>query len=196
MFRNYINIAIRSLKRQKAYSLINISGLSVGIMACIIILLYVRNESSYESFYTDADNIYRVTSIYETSGQTEHIAIAPSKITQVALEHIPETELATFVFDWSVGREFLVRYEDKTFTETNVFYADSSFFKVFQYEFLDGNASNALTEEQSIVLTESTAKKYFANVADAYGKMVNANGSDFLVTGVVEKSCWKYCFGF
>ncbi|KYG81280.1 hypothetical protein AWW67_07955 [Roseivirga seohaensis] len=196
MLQNYINIAIRSLKRQKAYSLINISGLSVGIMACIIILLYVRNESSYEKFYPDADKIYRVTSIFETSGQTEQIAIAPSKVTQVALEHIPETELATFVFDWSVGREFLVRYEDNTFTETNVFYADSSFFKVFQYRFLDGNSSNALTEEQSIVLTESTAKKYFASAADAYGKTINANGSDFVVTGVVANPAGNTALDF
>ncbi|KYG72716.1 ABC transporter permease [Roseivirga echinicomitans] len=196
MFKNYINIAIRSLKRQKAYSLINISGLSVGIMACIIILLYVRNESSYEKFYPDADKIYRITSIYETSGQTEHIAIAPSKVTQVALEHIPETELATFVFDWSVGREFLVRYEDKTFTETDVFYADSSFFKVFQYRFLDGNASNALLEKQSIVLTESTAQKYFDNAADAYGKTINANGNDYVVTGVVANAAGNTALDF
>ena len=74
MFKNYVNIAIRSLKRQKAYSLINISGLSVGIMACIIILLYVRNESSYEGFYPDSDKIYRVTSSYETSGNVQNIA--------------------------------------------------------------------------------------------------------------------------
>ncbi len=187
MFKNYINIAIRSLKRQKAYSLINISGLSVGIMACIIILLYVRNESSYEGFYPDSDKIYRVTSSYETSGNVQNIAITPTKITQVSLEHIPETEEATFIYDWRVGREFLMKYKDKTFTETKIYYADTSYFKVFQYEFLEGDVKTALKEPQTLIMTEESAIKYFGSASEAYGEIIKANNSDFKVTGVVKK---------
>jgi putative ABC transport system permease protein len=186
MFKNYINIALRNLKRQKVYSLINIVGLSVGIMACIIIILYVQNESSYEKFYPDSDKVYRVTTHYETSGDVRKIAITPNKVTQVSLSDIPETALATVVFDWRVGREILTRHEDKVFTETEVFFADSSFFKVFQHRFLEGDAASALVEPYTLVVTESTALKYFNRTENIVGEVLNANGNDYQITGLIE----------
>lgn len=186
MFKNYVNIAFRNLKRQKVYSLINIIGLSVGIMACIIIILYVQNESSYEKFYPDADKVYRVTTHYETSGDVRKIAITPNKVTQVSLSDIPETALATLVFDWRVGREILTRYEDRVFTETEVFFADSSFFKVFQHRFLEGEAASALIEPYTLVVTESTALKYFNRTENIVGQVLNANGNDYQITGLIE----------
>lgn len=186
MLKNYLNIAIRNLKRQKVYSFINIVGLSVGIMACIIILLYVQNESSYEKFYPDAEKIYRVTSHYETSGTASKLAIAPSKVAHESRIQIPETALATVVFDWRVGREILAKYGDKTFTETEVFYADSSFFSVFQHRFIEGDPVTALNEPNSIVLTETTARKYFNRSEGILGELLNANGRDYKITGVIE----------
>lgn len=165
-------------------------------MACIIIMLYVRNESSFEKFYPDADRIYRVNSYYETSGTESSLAITPSKITQVSLQHIPETELITLTFDWRVGREFLMVYGDKTFTERKVFFADSSFFKVFQYQFLEGNAEDALDEAQSLVMTETAALKYFKTVGEAYGKTIKANNSDYKVSAIVADPKGNTALGF
>ncbi|MFT6970308.1 MAG: putative ABC transport system permease protein [Roseivirga sp.] len=187
MFKNHVITAFRNLIRQKAYSLINIFGLSVGIMACVVIILYVRDESSYEKVYPEADKIYRVTSNYETSGNVQRIAITPTKITQVSLQDIPETEAATFIFDWRVGREFLVKYGDKNFREYKIYFADTSYFQIFQYEFLEGNAETALDEPETLVMTEASAIKYFGSAADAFGKILSANNSDFKVTGVVKQ---------
>ncbi|GAB5524806.1 MAG: ABC transporter permease [Roseivirga sp.] len=186
MLKNYLNIATRNLGRQKVYSFINIIGLSVGIMACIIILLYVQDESSYEKFYPDADKILRVTTHYETSGDARKIAITPKEVTEVSLNQIPETALATLVFDWRVGREILTRSGDNVFTETEVFFADSSFFRVFQHRFLEGDPASALAEPSAVVLTESTALKYFNRTENIVGQVLNANGRDYKITGLIE----------
>jgi putative ABC transport system permease protein len=186
MFKNYINVAFRNLKRQRAYSLINIIGLSVGLMACIVIVLYVQSESSYEKFYPNSENIYRVTTHHETSSGINKIAVTPSKVTEVSLTQVPETALATIVFDWRVGREILTKYQDKTFVETEVFFADSSFFKVFQHQFIDGDPETALDEPNTLVLTAETALKYFNRTDNLIGEVLNANGSDYKVTGVIE----------
>ncbi len=186
MFKNYLNVALRNLKRQKAYSLINIVGLSVGIMACIIIVLYVQNESSYEKFYPNSENIYRVVTHYETANGAETLAVTPSRVTQVSLNEVPETKLATIVFDWRVGREILTKHEDKTFVETDVFFADSSFFKVFQHNFIDGNPETALDQPNVLVVTESTAMKYFNRTDNVVGQVLNANNRDYQITGVIE----------
>lgn len=186
MLKNYLNIAIRNLGRQKVYSFINIIGLSVGIMACIIILLYVQNESSYEKFYPDADKILRVTTHYETSGNVSKIAITPKEVVEASVNQIPETANATLIFDWRVGREILTRYGDKSFTETEVFFADSSFFKVFQHRFLEGDRETALVEPNVLVVTESTALKYFDRTEDIVGEVLNANGTDYKITGLIE----------
>lgn len=186
MFKNYLNVALRNLKRQKAYSLINIIGLSIGIMACIVIVLYVQNESSYEKFYPDSENIYRVVTHYETANGAEKLAVTPSRVTQVSLNEVPETKLATIVFDWRVGREILTKYEDKTFVETEVFFADSSFFKVFQHRFIDGDPLTALDDPNVLVVTAETAIKYFNTTENVVGKVLNANGNDYKITGVIE----------
>ena len=186
MLKNYINIALRNLKRQKAYSFINIMGLSVGIMACIIIILYVRNESSYEKFYPNAQNIHRVITHYSTSNESDVIAVTPSRVTQVSLSEVPETALATLVFDWRVGREILTKHEDNVFVETEVFFADSSFFKVFQHKFIEGDAETALNQPNVLVVTKETALKYFNRSTNIVGEVLNANGGNYKITGVIE----------
>lgn len=196
MIKNYLKIAFRNLKRQKTYSTINIAGLSVGIMACIIIMLFVRTELSYEKFYPDAERIYRVNSIYETSGNISKLAIGATKVIDASLNNIPEVEYATFIYDWRLGREILVEYKDKVFTEKNVFYADSSFFKVFGYEFLEGNPDLSLASTKSLVVTESTALKYFGSVSEAFNSTIKLNGSELKITGVVANPKGKTALGF
>lgn len=186
MLRNYINIAIRSLKRQKSYSLINIIGLSVGIMACIIIMLYVKAESSYEAFYPEAQKIYRLTSAFTTNGNRADIAVTPARINAISQDNFPEVQEITYVYDWSVGRELLVEYKDKRFVEKEVYFADTSYFKVFQHEFIEGDGTSALDDPNTLVMTETTALKYFGRTNDVVGTTVKINDKDAMVTGVIK----------
>lgn len=186
MLKNYINIALRSLKRHKSYSLINIAGLSVGIMACIIIMLYVKAESSYEAFYPHSDQIYRLTSVFTTSGNREDIAVTPARINAISQSNFPEVEEITFIYDWSVGRELLVEYKENRFVETEVYFADTSYFKVFQHQFIEGDPITALDNPNAMVMTETTAQKYFGRSKDVVGSTVKVNSEDAIVTGVIK----------
>ena len=186
MLRNYINIALRSLKRQKSYSLINIVGLSVGIMACIIIMLYVRAESSYEAFYPEGNKIYRLTSVFTTNGNREDIAVTPARINAISQDNFPEVEWITYMYDWTVGREMLVEYKEKRFIEKEVYFADTSYFKVFQHEFIEGNSQTALDDPNTLVMTEKTALKYFGRTTDVVGTTLKINDRDAMVTGVIK----------
>lgn len=186
MLKNYINIALRSLKRQKSYSLINIIGLSVGIMACIIIMLYVKAEASYETFYPQSERIYRLTSIFITNGNREDIAVTPARIRAVSIDNFPEVESMTYMFDWTVGRELLVEHKEMRFIETQVYFADSSYFKVFQHEFLEGDSHTALNNPNALVMTETTARKYFGRTTDVVGTTLKVNNQDAMVTGVIK----------
>lgn len=196
MLKNYFNIAIRSLKRQKSYSLINVFGLSAGIMACIVIMLYVRDETSYEKFYPEAEKIFRVTSVFETSGNAEQIAVTPARVNHVSKTSIPEVEEITYMFDWTIGRELLVEINERIFLETEVYFADSSYFKVFQHQFLEGNPETALTEPNGAVLTEKTAMKYFGRTNDLVGKTLRINNRDAKVTGVIQDFQGKTSLAF
>lgn len=186
MLKNYINIALRLLKRQKSYSLINIAGLSVGIMACIIIMLYVKAESSYEAFYPQSDQIYRLTSVFTTNGNREDIAVTPARITAISEDNFPEIQEITFIYDWSVGRELLVELDERSFLEKEVYFADTSYFKVFQHEFLEGDPAKALDNPNAMVLTETTALKYFGKTNGLVGTTLRINNQDAVVTGVIK----------
>ncbi|WP_420386896.1 FtsX-like permease family protein [Roseivirga sp.] len=196
MLRNYINIALRSLRRQKTHSLINIAGLSVGIMACIIIMLYVKAEASYEAFYPEANRIYRLTSSFTTSGNTEKIAVTPARIRAVSQANFPEVEEMTYIYDWSVGRELLVEYKDKQFIETEVYFADTSYFKVFEHEFIEGNPSTALDNPNAVVMTEQTALKYFGKSNGIVGTTLTINNDESMVTGVIRDFPGKTSLAF
>ncbi len=186
MLKNYINIALRSLKRQKSYSIINIAGLSVGVMACIIIMLYVKAEASYERFYPESEKIYRLSSVFTTNGNREDLAVTPARITAISDQNFPEIEEITFVYDWSIGRELLVEHGENRFIESEVYFADTSYFKVFQHKFLEGHAATALDDPNALVMTESTALKYFGRTTDVVGTTLKINNQDAMITGVIQ----------
>lgn len=185
MLKSYINIALRTLKRQKAYALINVIGLSTGIMACLIILLFVRDASSYESFYPESEKIYRLSTLYATDNNNEELAILPARVLELAYSEIPETEHMTLLNNVESGLEILIETEEKKFVETHFFNADSAFFKVFQRELLAGDPSNALTNPKGVVLSEAGAVKYFGRT-DVVSETLKVNGTDHFVSAVVR----------
>ena len=195
MFKIYINIALRTLKRQKAYALINVIGLSTGIMACLLILLFVRDADSYETFYPESDLIYRLSTVYETQDQKAGLAILPARVVELAYAKIPEAKHLTLLNGITQPNEILVQRGEDKIVERNFYYADSAYFQVFQHEFIQGDPKTALFDPNSVVLTETGARKYF-NSIDVLNKSLNLDGSDRLITGVIKDMPGKTILAF
>ncbi len=184
MISNYLKIALRNLSRFKTYSAINITGLAVGMACCILIMLYVFDELSYDRFNSKSDRIYRIT-VNGSLGDNDFIAaVTPPPLRKVLLQDYPEVESVTRFRSFGYP---VLRYGDKVFSEEKFFWVDSSFFDVFTVEFLKGDPKTALTQPESVVITERMAKKYFGN-EDPIGKLINSdNRRDYKITGVVKE---------
>jgi putative ABC transport system permease protein len=174
MFKNYFKISVRSLLRQKFFSIINITGLSLGLAACLLIVLYISNELSYDHYHKDVDQVYRVAN--GQSGQ-----YTPARLGIQSKMDFPEIE--EFV-RLSGPYDQTFKVDNQLFKEARGFSADSSFHKLFTVEFLEGNPDQALNAPNSIVLTNTLAKKFFPNQS-AYGQVMQVNGTSVKVTGVV-----------
>ncbi len=174
MFKNYFKISLRSLYRHKFYSFINIAGLSLGLAACLLIVLYISNELSYDKFHNDSDRIYRFA-----NGQSGNWT--PARLGIQAKMDFPEIEE---IVRLSGPSSSTFKVGDMVFREPNGFAADSTFHKVFTIDFIEGNPDDALTEPNSIVLTKSLAEKYFGG-SSAFGEFIQFNGRTTKVTGVI-----------
>jgi putative ABC transport system permease protein len=183
MIKNYLLVALRNLRNHKAYSLINIVGLAVGIACCIAIMLFVRDELSYDTFNKFADRIYRPRLLGRVNGHDINIAMSPVAMGPAVYHDLPDVvAYARLVRSGST----VVRYEDKTFIEERFFGADSTVFDVFTFPFVAGNPKTALTQPNTVVITESIAHKYFGN-ENPIGKILNVGKKDdFVVTGVIK----------
>jgi putative ABC transport system permease protein len=183
MITNYLRVALRNLGRSKAFSLINIIGLAVGIACCIAIILYVRDELSYDRFNEFADRIYRPTLHGTVNGHDLSSARSPSGMGPAVRHDLPEVDAYTRL---AKSGATVVRYENKTFVEERFFGADSTVFEVFTFPFVAGNPKTALTQPNTVVMTESIAQKYFGN-ENPMGKIINTGKKDnFVVTGVIK----------
>ncbi len=183
MFLNYLKIAFRNLKKNKVYSFINIFGLAVGIACCLVILLFIQNELSYDKYNVNYDNIYRVRLSAVIGNNDIESASSCAPCGPAFKQEIPEVENYTRLRNYGFP---VIRYKDKAFSEERFFAVDSSFFDVFTATFIQGDSRTALTEPNTIVITESTAKKYFG-MENPMGKMLNADKRrDYLVTGVIK----------
>jgi ABC-type antimicrobial peptide transport system permease subunit len=182
MFKSYSKIALRQIKRQKGYSFINISGLAIGMACCILILLWVQDELSYDKFHENADHIYRVIKIWR-KGEIAHYATTPAPLAQALKEEFPEISNSA---RFAPAGQMAVAYDKKVFYENNVAYADPSYFELFTFPFFKGDPRTALSNPSSIVITENMADKYFGT-EDAVGKTLRINNQyDFLVTGIMK----------
>ena len=183
MLRNYFRIALRNIKKYKIFSFINITGLSIGIASCILIFLYVHKELSYDSFYKNSDRIYRVALHAVINNAVFNSAVTSAPLGEELCRDYPE------VINYTRVRNFgypVVRYEDKVFSEKKFFFADSTFFDVFSLPFIEGDPNTVLSRPNSVVITESTAQKYFGN-KNPIGQILNTdNKRNYIVTGVVK----------
>jgi ABC-type antimicrobial peptide transport system permease subunit len=180
---SYIKIALRKVKRQKGFSIINIAGLAIGMAACILILIWVQDELSYDKFHENADQIYRINTVDTSGGLTFVLAGSPAPLGQAMITEIPEVQNVVRVqagwprWNLSLG--------ENRFQEEFLAAVDPTFFEIFKFPFIKGNPKTALEDRYSIVLTEDLAKKIFGN-DDAFGKIVKLNNKDMTVTGVIE----------
>jgi len=182
MLKNYLKIALRNLLRHKGYSFINVVGLAIGMACCILILLWVRDELSYDTFHPEGDRIYRVVQEQRFSGSVQQVAVVAAPVAPALANDFPEVEIAVRIRP----RPHLVSFGEKKFFGERIAYADSNVFKLFAFPLLRGNPETALATPRSVVITESMAKKYFGD-EDPVGKVVKFdNRHDYAVTGVMK----------
>jgi putative ABC transport system permease protein len=184
MFFNYLKVTWRNIKRYKGYSFINITGLAVGLACCILILLWVQDELSYDRFHSNRDDLYRVVTEWRKTEPATHYWPVSAPLAPALKEEYPEIIKATRFTRLRRGQ--LVKFGDKHFTESQICLTDPDFFDMFTFPLLKGGPQTALTDRISIVITETVAGKYFGN-EDPLGKILNINNEyDFTVTGVLK----------
>lgn len=182
MLRSYFKIAFRNLWRHKVMSGINILGLATAIACCIMIALYVFHERGYDRFHKNADRIVRVTMEFASDGTPNKVGVTGNKVYPDFKRVFPEVENGVRTYPASE----IVQYGNKVFDEKKFLYADSTFFNIFSFRLLRGNPSHALDKANQVVLTESSAQKYFGN-EDPIGKTIRINNAkDYLITGISE----------
>ena len=181
MIKNYFKTALRTLVKNRSYSAINISGLAISLAATILILLWVWDEWSYDRMHSKGDRIYTITATLDPNGE-ETWNSAPSAITYFAQKEIPDIEAAARIND---SGQQLVQYGNKQFQE-DIHHVDADFFQVFDFPFIAGERSQPFTDLHSVILTHSTARKYFGD-AGAIGKIITINKAEtFQVSAVIE----------
>ena len=180
MLGHFFKFSVRGLKKHPGYSFINIAGLSVGLATVLLILIYVNDERSYDRFYRDTDKIFRIVSKIDMGDQVMHTAFSPNTLSEVIVHDYPQVE--------HVARASYFGPDKTIATETAEVFAtglaaDATFFKIFSYTFLEGNANDALSHPTSIVLTKSLALKLFGRSESVVGRTLR-NGQQ--VSAVIE----------
>ena len=181
---NAVKIIVRTLRKQKGYSLINVACLAVGMACFILILLWVHDELDYDRFNTHTRTIYRIIHERHFTDQTVHSAVTPPPLGPMLKQEIPEiihaTRYGTFV------GEIVLEHEDNAFYEDGGAYVDPDFFEIFSFSFLSGNPGTALDDRYSIVLTRSLAEKYFGDQNPIGQNLILEDVTTLTVTGVLE----------
>lgn len=181
MVKNYIKIALRRLHRQKSFTAINIIGLSIGLATCVLIFLWVAHELSFDRFYENSERIYRITNELKMGEDVRYSSSSSAPMVPAMRDQAPGAEAATRM---SLRRGTWVKKEGNSFREQNVLYADGSFFDVFSIPAVAGDPRNALTQAYSVVLTESTAAKYFGTDNPVGKKLRLEDNQDYTVTAI------------
>ena len=178
MLKNYLRVATRNLRRHLGYTVLNVVGLAVGIACCLFLLLYVQDELSYDRFHEDAEHVFRVSAVFDE----REIALTPPMVAELLATELPAVKASTRI---NPGGG-LIRVGEDVFEQQSVFFADASVFEVLTHPFRIGDAATALDRPDTIVLTETTAKRYFGD-ANPIGQTITYRDRDELeVTGVIE----------
>ncbi|MGW8121484.1 ABC transporter permease [Roseivirga echinicomitans] len=186
MLKSYLKIALRSLKRHRVFSIINILGLSVGLACCMLIGLYISEETSYDKFHKDADNIYRFTREFKSPDGTTslHLSRVAPPFGPLAREDF-SGEIERIGRMMSVGGP--VKYNNRLYEERNFYFADPEIAEILSFDVIEGNLVEALTQPGSVMISDEMAYKYFGDV-DPIGKSINfLSQADLIVKGVFKK---------
>lgn len=184
MYKNYFKIAFRLFNKERAYSLINVSGLAIGFCCCLLIYLFITDELSYDKFHKDADRIYRVSAAYMRQGVWEPYASNAWRTAELINSNYSEVEQLVRIMPDNAE---LFEYEDKRILETRIGWVDDNFFDMFNFPLLKGNPKQALKGPNKVVISESMAKKYFGN-ENPMGKVFKVDDDHFNleVSGVMR----------
>ncbi len=184
MLKNYIKTAWRNLLKNKFYSLINIAGLTAGLAIGILILLWVQDELSFNSFHKNTPNIYRLELFGGTGSSRQIYSVDVAPIGPLAKQQLPEVVdqvRITGNYDYS-----LYKFRDKVFGNENAVYADPSFFSIFDFHLINGNPAKPFADDNSVVITKSTAEKFFGQMNPIGKVLVADNKANFTVSGVIN----------
>ncbi len=183
MIKNYFKTAWRNLMKYKLYSFLNIAGLTVGILCSCLIFLYVTDELSYDNYNPLAERTYRINFFGKFGERAVSSAQSPAPAGPLFKREMPQVEEMCRLLP--NGRS-IVKYENTSFNESNVLFADSSLFRVFNFPLLQGNAATALTEPNTAVMSVTMAKKYFG-ISDAIGRTIKLdNDKLYKITAVMK----------
>ncbi len=188
MLGNYFKIGYRVLTRQKSYTLLNITGLAIGIAVFTFIFLYIQSEIRYDTQWSDYEDIYRVTSEYTVDNNTEKIALTPFRIAEDFRKKFREVTSSTNMFftdPSDINDVSSVTYQDEVFEISDITLSDQHFFSIFDYTFLEGNRDSALSKPNTMVISSSIAAKIFGN-QPSIGKKLNTVVREYTVVGVYE----------
>ena len=192
MIKNYFKTAIRNLLRNKSYAAINVTGLAVGIAACLLIFVVIQFELSFDAFHSKKDRIYRVVSEFKTPDGTFHTSGVPFPVAPALRVDFPQLKKVAAIYGnnnelITVPQEGKDAAPKKFREENGFFFAEPEFFEVFDFAWLSGDAKKALTEPNTVVLTKETAERYFGDWKKAIGKSIKYNNKYlFKITGILK----------
>jgi putative ABC transport system permease protein len=188
MLKNYLLIVLRFMSRQRGFSVINISGLTLGIACSLLILLYVQDELQYDQFHPDINRIYRVGFEGKIQGKSVRSTLTAFPLSKALEKEFPGLEASTRLVKWAT---FPVHYDDKSFTEDYLLLADRNFFSFFNFDLIEGNPDSVLVGERKVVISESAARRYFGYTGKGdrtpIGKRLEmAQGYEVFISGIAK----------
>lgn len=189
MFINYLKVALRNIFRTKVYSAINVFGLSLGVASCLLLSLYIQDELSFDRHHERLDDLYLLTTHFHSGRGLDAFPAVSPPITMTIREEVPEVEAAARIVTIPGVTQSLIKYEDKVFYEPDGLIADSTVFDILTYQFVEGSPNKALTDPNTVVITDKLARKLFGD-EPALDKIININqggtGVNFKITAVIK----------
>ena len=184
MFQNYLKTTLRNMARYKGYTFLNVAGLTVGLAVCFLLFLWVKDELSYDRFHKNADRTYQSQWKARFGDNEWEIPQVPVPLAGMMKSEFPEVEWATKAYEGG----FTLKKGEEYVREQNVLFVDEDFFKVFSVEAVAGNASSALEEPSTLLVTEGAAQRYFGDDPNVVGRSVQQNdGKEWRIGGIVKK---------
>lgn len=194
MFKNYLRTAFRNIFKNRVTSFINLFGLSVGMTAAVFIFLWVKTESTHDDYHPDAKNIYRITNAISVGNNETWVwDNSPFKLGDAVKNEIPEVKSVCRISQVNGPR--VINFKNKLFKEKNTALVDSNWFRLFKYQFINGNAESFNSDPYGLVMTASKAKKYFGD-KDPVGQIIKIDTSNYTVQGVVNDNPVNSSFQF